>query len=123
VTQGGDWGFTVTRFLGRLYPKHCVASHLNMVLAKPPTLWKHPLLYLRSLFPMTAEERAGMQRSKEFTDQGFGYNLLQSTKPATIGLALKDSPVALLGWIYEKLRDWTDSYPWTDDEILTWVSI
>jgi hypothetical protein len=21
------------------------------------------------------------------------------------------------------LRDWTDSYPWTDDEILTWISI
>jgi hypothetical protein len=23
----------------------------------------------------------------------------------------------------EKLHDWTDSYPWTDDEILTWISI
>ena len=23
----------------------------------------------------------------------------------------------------EKLHDWTDDYPWTDDEILTWVSI
>jgi hypothetical protein len=37
--------------------------------------------------------------------------------------ALQDSPVALLAWIYEKLHDWTDNYPWTDDEILTWVSI
>lgn len=25
--------------------------------------------------------------------------------------------------MYEKLHDWTDNYPWTDDEILTWVSI
>lgn len=49
--------------------------------------------------------------------------MLQSTKPQTIGAALADSPVALLTWIYEKLHDWTDSYPWTDDEILTWVSI
>ena len=31
--------------------------------------------------------------------------------------------MALLAWIYEKLHDWTDSYPWTDDEVLTWVSI
>lgn len=52
-----------------------------------------------------------------------GYNVLQATKPQTIGYALQDSPVALLAWIYEKLHDWTDSYPWTDDEILTWVSL
>lgn len=49
--------------------------------------------------------------------------MLQSTKPQTIGFALADSPVALLAWIYEKMHDWTDGYPWTDDEILTWVSI
>lgn len=36
---------------------------------------------------------------------------------------MNDSPIALLAWIYEKLHDWTDNYPWTDDEILTWVSI
>jgi len=52
-----------------------------------------------------------------------GYNILQSTKPQTIAYSLSDSPVALLAWIYEKLHDWTDSYPWTDDEILTWISI
>ena len=47
----------------------------------------------------------------------------QSTKPQTLAYALKDSPVALLAWIYEKLHDWTDSHPWTDEEVLTWVSI
>jgi len=31
--------------------------------------------------------------------------------------------VSLLAWIYEKLHDWTDGYPWTDDEVLTWVSL
>jgi hypothetical protein len=36
---------------------------------------------------------------------------------------MADSPVGLLSWIYEKLHDWTDAYPWTDDEILTWISI
>lgn len=36
---------------------------------------------------------------------------------------MTDSPVALLAWIYEKLHFWTDDYPWTDDEILTWISI
>lgn len=36
---------------------------------------------------------------------------------------LNTQQTALLAWIYEKLHDWTDGYPWTDDEILTWVSI
>lgn len=51
-----------------------------------------------------------------------GYFNEQSTKPQTIGYALADSPVALLAWIYEKLHDWTDEYPWTEEEILTWIS-
>lgn len=28
-----------------------------------------------------------------------------------------------MSWIYEKLVEWSDGYPWTDDEVLTWVSI
>jgi hypothetical protein len=29
VTQGGDWGFYITRAIGLLYPEHCKASHIN----------------------------------------------------------------------------------------------
>ncbi|KAF6755756.1 Alpha/Beta hydrolase protein [Ephemerocybe angulata] len=32
-------------------------------------------------------------------------------------------PVGLLSWIYEKLVNWSDDYPWEEDEVLTWVSI
>lgn len=49
--------------------------------------------------------------------------MLQSTKPQTLGYGLASSPMFLLAWIYEKLHDWTDSYPWTDDEICTWISL
>lgn len=124
VTQGGDWGFHVTRSVGVRYPQHCLASHINMILANPPSLSTTPLQFVKhSILPYTAEEKAGIERSKWFMKEGFGYNLIQSTKPSTLGFALADSPVALLAWIYEKLHDWTDSYPWTDDEILTWISI
>ncbi|KAH7304708.1 Alpha/Beta hydrolase protein [Stachybotrys elegans] len=124
VTQGGDWGFKITRTMGFLYPDHCLASHLNMVLARRPAFTTAPLQYLMDrLLPKTAGEKLGLQRSKWFNRDGMGYNNLMSTKPSTIGAALADSPVALLAWIYEKLHDWTDNYPWTDDEILTWVSI
>ncbi|KAH7000626.1 Alpha/Beta hydrolase protein [Ilyonectria destructans] len=125
VTQGGDWGFIITRLLGVKYPESCLASHLNFVrVTAPPSLSKSPLQYIKhALLPYTDYEKAGLARSTWFRHQGFGYNLEQSTKPSTLGFALSDSPVAVLAWIYEKLHDWTDNYPWTDDEILTWISV
>ncbi len=110
--------------MGLQYPNHCKASHINLILGNPPKLTQNPLLALRhAVFPYDAREKAGRERSAWFDNLGYGYNLLQSTKPQTIGYALADSPVALLAWIYEKLHDWTDGYSWTEDEILTWVSI
>ncbi|KAL2362470.1 hypothetical protein RJZ56_004643 [Blastomyces dermatitidis] len=44
---------------------------------------------------------------------------LQNLK--TLVYALHDSPI--VAWINEKLHDWSDAYPWTDDEILTWICI
>ncbi|OIW28756.1 alpha/beta-hydrolase [Coniochaeta ligniaria NRRL 30616] len=125
ATQGGDWGFAITRMMGVLYPSHCLASHLNFVQAAgAPKLTTDPLLYLRhSVSRYSKEEKAGMERSAWFQREGAGYNLEQSTKPSTVGFALADSPVALLAWVYEKLHDWTDEYPWTDDEVLEWVSV
>lgn len=124
VTQGGDWGFYITRILGILYPQSCLASHINMVRANPPSFTSHPLLALqRSLTPYSEAEKKGLERSKWFLNEGLGYSILQASKPQTLSYAFADSPVALLAWIYEKLHDWTDGYPWTDDEILTWISI
>ena len=124
VTQGGDWGYSVTRAMGLQYPDRCKASHINLILAMPPKLTQQPLLALQhAITPYNDREKTGQARSAWFEAESFGYNLLQSTKPQTIGFALADSPIALLSWIYEKLHDWSDSYRWTDDEILTWVSI
>jgi|SRR5579871_3393836 len=41
------------------------------------------------------------KRREWFQEEGFGYNILQRTKPQTIGFALADSPTALLAWLYE----------------------
>ena len=120
VSQGGDWGFSITRMLGFNYPTHCIASHLNVVQItadKLNALTNDPNLSL------TKQEEEGIARTGWFNSEGYGYNDLQSTRPHTLAFALRDSPIALLSWIYEKLHDWTDSYPWTDDETLTWISI
>ncbi|KAG6354055.1 hypothetical protein INS49_005026 [Diaporthe citri] len=125
VTQGGDWGFIITRRMGIQYPAHVLASHLNFVrVSKPPGLAETPGQYLKhAVLPYSRAEREGLERSRWFQQEGFGYNLEQSTRPHTLGFGLADSPVALLAWVYEKLHDWTDSYAWTDDEVLTWISI
>ncbi|KAE8842739.1 hypothetical protein PTNB73_00790 [Pyrenophora teres f. teres] len=124
MTQGGDWGFYITRCMGVLYPDHVVASHINMVRAHAPTFSSQPVLALQhAVTPYTAAEANGLKRSEWFVTDGQAYRQLHATKPQTLSYAFADSPVALLAWIYEKLVDWTDGYDWTDDEILTWVSI
>lgn len=97
---------------------------MNMAPAKPPTLKDNPTLYAKmQTTPLTDFEKAGLERGQWFEKEGAGYFAEQSTKPQTIGYSMTDSPVGLLSWIYEKLHDWSDSYPWTDDEVLTWISI
>lgn len=110
--------------MGTLYPQHCKASHLNYIVGEAPKWTGNPLLALQhATTPYTQREKDALARRNWFLKEGSGYRNEQGSKPQTLGYALHDSPVALLAWIYEKLHDWTDSYPWTEDEILTWVSI
>ncbi|KAI0036978.1 alpha/beta-hydrolase [Vararia minispora EC-137] len=125
VTQGGDWGALITRIIAARYgPTHAKAWHTNVVFLRPPhPIWNFLRFLQYMVTPLSQAERRGMARSLEFQETGRGYYMEQSTKPQTIGYSLADSPAGLLAWVYEKLVTWTDSYPWTDDEVLTWVSI
>ncbi|KAI9436108.1 Alpha/Beta hydrolase protein [Lactarius psammicola] len=125
VTQGGDWGHLLTLTTASIYgPKHVKASHTNVPICEPPKFFENPIVLLKCLITsFTSREREAVVASQSFFKNGMGYFAEQSTKPQTIGFSLADSPVGLLAWIYEKLVTWTDAYPWTDDEVLTWVSI
>ncbi len=48
---------------------------------------------------------------------------LQATKPVTAAYGLTDSPAGLAGWIVEKLRAWSDGFPFSRDEVLTHVTL
>lgn len=114
----------ISRTLPRLFPENVKAIHINLVIASPPWPWKHPILFLQALGGLIfGSDMAKIAYSKKYSNEGNGYLVEQDSKPQTIGYALHDSPVSLLSWIYEKMHDWSDEYPWTDDEILTWVSI
>ncbi|KAF8957260.1 Alpha/Beta hydrolase protein [Flammula alnicola] len=125
VTQGGDWGYSITRRIASLYGEYSKAWHTNYEPRNgPPTLFGSPWLYLSNqLTRYTPAEKAGLERKAWFMQNGRGYSMEQSTQPQTLGYSLADSPVGLLAWIYEKLVNWTDEYPWEDDEVLTWISL
>ncbi|KAL6872437.1 alpha/beta-hydrolase [Trichoderma longibrachiatum] len=123
VTQGGDWGFLITRYISSLHPQHCLAAHTNCVIVKPPLLSGLWVAIRYCLGLLSAEEKQAFARTAWYMKDNSGYMVMQATKPNTLGFALADSPVAVLAWIYDKLHDWTDAYPWTDDEILEWISI
>ncbi|KAF5679381.1 alpha beta-hydrolase [Fusarium heterosporum] len=125
VIQAADVGGIISRYMVKMFgPSRCLAHHTNTPLPTKPTEDAHPEIHSQSLStPLTDGEQRGLTRTAAFEKEGSGYYKVQSTKPITIGYSLRDSPVGLLAWIYEKLHDWSDGYQWTDEEVLTWVSI
>ena len=124
IAQGGDLGAFIIRVMVQHYQSHIGGHLLNLNRAREPTLERDPVLYARwKTTTLSAEEVEGMKRHPEFIAEGSGYNKLQTTKPQTIGYSMADSPVGLMTWILEKLHDWTDGYPWTEEEVLQWVCI
>ncbi|KAF2101773.1 alpha/beta-hydrolase [Rhizodiscina lignyota] len=120
----GDWGSLITQMMGRNYHENLRAVHINFVFFDPMNLLKQPLRLLQALIiPWTKFEWQGLKSAWSYITTGNAYYKIHQTRPQTVAYCLADSPVALLGWIYEKLLHWTDNYPWTEDEILTWVSI
>lgn len=73
VTQAGDWGFWITRSIGKLYPKHCKASHLNMIYAQPPKLFSNPIEKIGDMFmPYSELEKRTVKRRKWFQEESRG---------------------------------------------------
>ncbi|MEU1463003.1 epoxide hydrolase family protein [Streptomyces sp. NPDC005727] len=107
--QGGDWGAAVTRELGRAHPDRVTGIHLNLLpgaqAATRPTEEE-----LGALAPREQENTLrSWSRWEEWSREGTGYAVLQSTRPHTVAYGLTDSPVGQLAWIVEKFREWSDS--------------
>lgn len=99
VAQGGDWGAFLTHRIGEDAPEGCVGVHLNMPIAGPTKeARENP----------TPEERHSLDRMQFYREWDSGYSLLQGTRPQSIGYGLVDSPVALAGWILEKVHYWSE---------------
>lgn len=115
----------IARTMAQYYAQHIQAIHLNFIPVKPPYPWRNPVRFLKSLtsVPFSAKDREWIGVTMDYTLRGNAYMKQQETRPQTLGYGLSDSPAGLLAWIYDKMHLWTDDYPWTDEEILTWASV
>jgi len=119
--QGGDWGASVTNYLGFAYPQQLIGIHTTSL--------TRPMPYLGAgSSPLTAAEQALMAQREAWLQAEGGYSHIQGTKPQTLSYGLNDSPAGLAGWIVEKYRTWSDCHGdvesrFTKDELLTTITI
>ncbi|MBS0031068.1 epoxide hydrolase family protein [Chitinophaga sp. 22321] len=115
--------FAVTTALAQNYPAQVQAIHLT------DTGYPNGTEDWSTMSP--AEQQFGQFIQGWWFMEG-AFNMIQSTKPQTLGYALNDSPVGLASWILEKFYAWSDTKgnienSFTKDELLTnimiyWVS-
>lgn len=117
LAQGGDWGSTVSGWLG-YEGKGCKAVHLNMM------GWFSP-----GVVPETKEEQDYQARFQQVFDAEGAYFRLQMTKPLSLSYAMADSPLGQAAWIIEKFKGWSHiegddiEAAYTKDQLLTNIMI
>ncbi|MEV0557329.1 MULTISPECIES: epoxide hydrolase family protein [unclassified Streptomyces] len=104
--QGGDLGALISPALGRIAPESVIGVHVNA--ASVGFIPLGPVAE-EVQAELTDRERQSLAAIGRFTSDGFGYNVLQSTRPQTLAYGLTDSPVGQLAWIMEKFKEWTHS--------------
>ena len=113
VVQGGDWGAMVAWSIAHGYPDSVKAIHVNLLSLPKPDFESEP--------EYTEFEKRSLQQHEHFDTEEFAYYLVQNTKPRTFGFAMHDSPIGMLAWMTDKLFTWSDSYPWSPEELITWT--
>lgn len=100
ITQGGDWGATVSTWIGLDAPQSLIGIHLNYIPGSyQPHLPENPLL--------TEKEKAFQAMKEDWMQQEGAYGHLQGTKPQSLAFAMNDSPVGMAAWILEKAKGWS----------------
>lgn len=119
VAAGGDMGSVVAKSMAVQYSENIKAIHLTDVGYPNGT---------EDWSTMTPEEQAFGQLIQQWFFTEGAFNMIQSTKPQTLGYGLNDSPVGLASWMIEKFYSWSDhdgkiESALTKDELITNIMI
>ncbi len=99
--HGGDWGASVTNYLGYAYPQNLIGIHTTSITR--PTPYMGP-----GSKPLSEAEKTLLEQREAWVQAEGGYAHIQGTKPQTLSYGLNDSPTGLAAWIVEKYRTWSD---------------
>jgi pimeloyl-ACP methyl ester carboxylesterase len=114
--QGGDWGWAISRELGRIDSSHVLGVHLTLIAAYVTA--EPNADELAALGPAERERTlTSWERTRRWRRGGDGYAVLQPSRPQTLAYGLTDSPVGQLAWIAEKFKEWTDSGDRPEDAV------
>ena len=121
AAQGGDWGASVTSYLGLAFPQHLIGIHVTSMTRPTPYLGPGSR-------ELSDAEQALLKQREQWLQAEGGYSHIQGTKPQTLSYGLNDSPAGLAAWIVEKYRSWSDcdgdvERRFTKDELLTTITI
>ncbi|KAH7036046.1 epoxide hydrolase [Microdochium trichocladiopsis] len=100
AASGGDVGSAVARNMSHY--AECKAVHVNLMIAASEGAG------LTEEYYSGPGELEHLKRRLAWDATARGYSTEHGTRPATIGLALSSSPLALLAWIGEKYIEWAD---------------
>lgn len=112
--QGGDWGGIILSFMQVLYSDNVLGAHSNSCSCMT-SICNLKRWLLGTTFPslIATEEEVPLftpvgQRWIDLYMLEMGYLHIQATKPDTVGVGLRDSPVGLAAYILEKFTTWTN---------------
>ena len=117
IAQGGDYGGSISSWLGLDHTPACRAIHINILINRHPD------------GPQGAEEETWAAHFEEEQKMEDGYRTIQATRPQTLSYAMNDSPVGVAAWIVEKFNSWSDTFgddiesTHTKDELLTNIMV
>ena len=96
LSQGGDWGASISNWLGYDHSYSCKAIHINCLTMRHPKP------------PKTRQEKEWEFKFNRNQIMQNGYRTQQATKPQSLSYAMIDSPVGTAAWILEKFFSWSD---------------
>jgi microsomal epoxide hydrolase len=96
LSQGGDWGATISNWLAYDHSNACKGIHINCLTMRHPD------------GPQNKEEEDWQKKFDRDQIMQDGYRTQQATKPQTLSYGMMDSPVGVAAWILEKFYFWSD---------------
>ncbi len=100
---GGDWGSTITGWLGHSYPDEVIGVWLTLPNVPGVALWE--------VTPEDFGPDEGWMRERNAAIRStiVSHSTVHRTDPQTIAYALADSPTGTAAYILGRRRDWSDN--------------